>query len=412
MTTPKTSSRSTLRRRRIPLVAAVSGALLATLATTAPGAAADGRLLDTEALRRSIAGLPDDDVTGALVRVAGSDGYWWGTSGFADVRTQEAVRSDSSFRIGSITKLFTGTVVLQLAAEGRVDLDAPVLRYLPGLLPEAYSDVKVGQLLDHTSGLPAPSSLTYGDGSNEWFVRHRFESWTPEQIVREALRGERQFPAGTAQQYNGINSYVAGLLIEEVTGRSYASEVRSRIVRPLGLRRTYVPEAHDMTLPGPHAHGYRAVGDGLADVTKQSPYAWAEGGMISTAADLDRFTAALLGGRLLPPEQQKLLFRLPDPKKVVNLRNPHCANPAGPAAPSAPCFSLGGLMRAVLPNGTPEGLEVWGKTGSAPGYTNAVFTTRDLSRRVVYSFNYTAPEGRTELPYVLRILSAAFASKQ
>ncbi|RLU90486.1 peptidase [Streptomyces griseocarneus] len=397
--------------RRRGLLAATAGLLVAaTLGAAAPAGAAP-RPLDTEALRRSLDGIPNAEVTGALVRVAGSDGHWWGTAGTADRDTGASVRADSSFRIGSISKLFTGTVMLQLVAERKVDLDAPVRRYLPNLLSEEYQDVKVGQLLNHTSGLPGASPEMTGANAADparWYVDNRFRSWTPTEVVELATAGKRPtFTPGTAQQYNGVNTHVAGLIIERVTGRTFAEEVRSRITRPLGLGRTYVPAASDFSLPEPHAHGYRTVKGELVDVTEQSPYAWAEGGMVSTAADLDRFISALFKGKLLPPSQQKLLFELPDPKKVANNRNKHCASLTDPTDPGVPCFSAIGLMRTELEDGT----VVWGKTGSEPGYVNAVFATPDLSRRVVYSLNHTSPPHSSELPYILRIAEAAFASR-
>ncbi|GGX84918.1 serine hydrolase domain-containing protein [Streptomyces hiroshimensis] len=388
-------------RSAVALAVALAAAL--TAGTAGVAGAATPRP-DKKALEESIAGFPNADVNGALVRVAGPGGHWWGTSGAADKATGASVRSDSSFRIGSITKLFTGTVLLQLAAERQVDLDAPVRRYAPGLLPDAFRDVKVAQLLDHTSGLPTPSPLTYGDGSNRWFVENRFRSWTPTEIVKAAVDGkEPAFPPGKAQQYNGINTHVAGLIIERVTGRTYAEEVRDRITRPLGLRHTYVPAADDVTLPQPHAHGYRTVDGSLVDVTEQSPSSWAEGGMISTAADLDRFITALLGGRLLPPSQQSRILDLPDVPNAPG--NHHCASLTDPADRGKACFSRIGLMRTTLPDGT----VVWGKTGSEPGYTNGVFVKSDLSRRVVYSLNYNNPPGSSELKYVLGIAKAAFS---
>ncbi|MFE5872670.1 serine hydrolase domain-containing protein [Streptomyces roseifaciens] len=389
--------------RRKPWPAVALTAVLAAALTAGTAGAATPRP-DRKALEESIAGFPNADVNGALVRVAGPAGHWWGTSGAADKATGASVRSDSSFRIGSITKIFTGTVLLQLAAERQVDPDAPVRRYVPGLLPDAFHDVKVAQLLNHTSGLPGPSPLTYGDGSSKWFAENRFRSWTPTEIVTAAVDGKKPaFPPGTAQQYNGINTHVAGLIIERVTGRPYAEEVRDRITRPLGLRHTYVPAADDVTLPQPHAHGYRTVDGELVDVTEQSPSSWAEGGMISTAADLDRFITALLGGRLLPPSQQDRIFDLPDVPNAPG--NHHCASLTDPGNRGRACFSRIGLMRTELPGGT----VVWGKTGSQPGYTNGVFVTRDLSRRVVYSLNYNNPPGSSELTYVLGIAEAAFS---
>ncbi|GGV03514.1 peptidase [Kitasatospora herbaricolor] len=389
------------------LVAAVAAgagtpALAAGPAATGPSAAtAPPARPDRGALARTIADLPDEGITGALVRAGGRGGQWSGTAG-------DGVDPDGRFRIGSISKVFTATVVLQLAAERRLALDAPVQRYLPGLLPADRPAVTVGQLLDHTSGLPGGSGLTSGDGSAGWFADHRTDSWTPSEVVTAALAGPMSFAPGSAQQYNGINTFVAGMVVEKVTGRTFAQEVQTRIARPLGLRDTYLPAAGDTSLPGPSAHGYLTVpgpggagGPGVrVDVTEQSPWPWAEGGMISSAPDLERFMTALFRGRLLPPAQQAELFTVPD---VPNVRNKNCE--IGPTAGRA-CFSMG-LMSVTLPDGT----VVWGKTGSRPGYTGGLFATRDLSRHVVYSFNPTGLNGE-EFPHVWAVVTTAFGSGQ
>ncbi|MDH6128017.1 serine hydrolase domain-containing protein [Kitasatospora sp. GP82] len=407
------ASRTRASRTRWTTVAA-AGALLVALVTgaaapasaapvAAPGAgavAAPLPPLDPAALRQAIDGLPNADVTGALVRVTGSAGDWSGTSGVGDLTTRQPVPQDGHFRIGSISKVFTATVVLQLAAERRIDLDGTVQQYLPGVLPADLPPIKVGQLLDHTSGLPRGDSSGFGDGSPEWFAAHRLDSWTPRQVVAALAGQPMQFAPGTAQQYNGMNTFVAGLLVEKITGRSFAQEVQSRIARPLGLKDTYVPDAKDPRLPGPHSHGYLTVKapDGSThpvDVSQQSPWPWAEGGMISTAGDLDHFIGALFRGRLLPPAQEAELFTVPD---VPNFDNSHCQTPAGPGRA---CLSMG-LMRVKSANG----IVVWGKTGSRPGYISGVFATRDLSRRIVYSLNPTNLNG-TESRYVQRIATAA-----
>lgn len=387
------------------LLAAVAGGAAAPALAAAPAQAAAHASspppLDAAALRGVVDGLPGDDLTGVLVRITGSAGQWSGTSGAGDLSTGAPVRADGSFRIGSISKVFTATVVLQLAAEHRLDVDDAVQSYLPGLLPAAYPKITIGQLLNHTSGLPSRGGEEFwGDGTNQWFVDHRFESWSPERIVTTLVRGrEMEYPPGTAQTYSGINTFVAGLIVEKVTGHSFAREVRDRIARPLGLRHTYVPAIDDARLPGPAAHGYLTVTakDGTAaraDVTQQAAWPWAEGGMISTAAELDRFMGALYRGRLLPPAQQRLLFSVPD---VPNHRNKNCEYGDNRA-----CFSMG-LIRGALEDGT----EVWGKTGSRPGYTSGMFATRDLSRRLVYSVNPTGLGG-AESSSVMKLVTTVF----
>ncbi|MCO5972729.1 serine hydrolase domain-containing protein [Actinoallomurus soli] len=388
---------------------ALAGALLAasviggaTTASAAPPATGTLPPLDPAALRAAIAGLPNATVTGAMVKITGPAGHWSGTSGVGNVRTGTPVPADGRFRAGSISKVFTAAVVLQLAAEHKVDLDRSVQSYLPGLLPASYPEVTVRQILDHTSGLPHGGSLGEPEGDpNQWFVDHRFDSWTPQEIVADTMKYPMDFPPGTRQRYNGINYFVAGLLIEKVTGRSYADEVQRRILRPLHLNATYVLDRRDPRLPGPHSHGYVAVtANGttvLHDVSEQSPYPWAEGGMISSADDLTRFIRAVFQGRVVPRSVLGAMFTVPN---VEYADKNNCS--IGPDAGRA-CYSAG-LMRTTLPNG----LTGWGKTGSRPGYTSGMFATRDLRRVLVYSLNPTGNKDGSEQPYVMKIAAAAF----
>ncbi|NOK10699.1 serine hydrolase domain-containing protein [Corallococcus exercitus] len=349
--------------------------------------------LNREALRQAIAGLPNAEVSGALVRVTGADGRWLGTSGVADVRTGAPVPADAHFRIGSMTKTFTATVVLQLAAEGRVDLDRPVQDYLPRLLPAGvYAPITVRQLLNHTHGLPG---VPVPQKDPEWFFENRFRRFSPRELVSLALPPGPRFAPGTRQEYGNIGYIVAGLLIEQVTGRPYGDAVRERILRPLHLRDTFVP-GNDVTIPGRHAHGYEEVTpeDGpcpagaipygtrcLVDVTEASQSVpWAAGEMISTAEDLDRFLVALFQGRLLPRKQLEELFTVPD-------------------LPGA-SYSAG-LTRYEI-----NGVLFWGKSGDRHGYNNGMGATRDLRRRLVYSVN-TLHMGGDQPAIAARIIAAA-----
>ncbi|MFB7663118.1 serine hydrolase domain-containing protein [Kitasatospora sp. NPDC056138] len=391
-----------------PAFAASATATATGTAATAPATTAGLPPLDPAAIRTVLGQRPTADVTGAFVRVTGSAGGFQGASGTGDLATGRAVDPDGRFRIGSISKVFTTAVVLQLAGEGRLDLDEAVQHYLPGVLPAGFPPVTVGELLNHTSGLPTGSDEMWGDGSADWFAAHRLDSWTPQQVVSTLDGQSMSFDPGTAQQYNGMNTFLAGLVVERVTGHSYAHEVQNRIIRPLGLHDTSVPAADDVRLPHPSSHAYLAVttpdggtllrqstgGTPLADVTEQSPWPWAEGGLISSAPDLDRFVSALFKGRLLPPSVQEKLFTVPD---LPNYRNDSCGK--GPA--SRACMSMG-LERVEK-----DGVVAWGKTGSRPGYTSGVFATRDLSRKVVYSLNPTGVVG-AESPYAGRLLITAF----
>jgi D-alanyl-D-alanine carboxypeptidase len=372
--------------------AAVSPAVAAPPAPGRPGpATCTGAGMDPTAMVAVLRGLPSDEATGAQVRVSAGPNCWTGRSGVADIRTGAPVPPGARFRIGSVTKAFTATVVLQLVAEGRVGLDVPVQRYLPRLLPADYPDVTVRELLNHTNGLPSP---TLPD-SVEWQIAHRFDRWTPEQIVRLGLRNERAFEPGDLQHYTNMGYIVAGMLIEKVTGHSYGHEMRERIFEPLGLRDTYVPGT-DPTIRGPHARGYQTVDRNgqatLIDVTDWSQTMTpAAGDLISTLADLDTFLRGLFTGRLLPATQLDEMFTLPEVSDIGGGRA---------------LYSVG-LTAFPLPNGE----MLWGKSGARYGYSAAIAATRDGTFRGVYSVNSTDAKGETQPAITQQIIAAALAMR-
>jgi D-alanyl-D-alanine carboxypeptidase len=353
--------------------------------------------LDPELLRASIAGLPDAHVTGSQVDVGGTAGSWTGRSGVADLRYGRQIPPNARFRIASVTKAFTAVIVLQLAGEHRLRLDQPVQRYLPQLFPATYPTITVGQLLNHTSGLPE-STEDAGADDPAWVVQHRFDRWTPQQIIGTAVSQPMAFPPGTQQRYNGVNYFVAGMLIEAVTGRSYAHELQQRILRPLRLRDTYLPRPGEVRLRGPHTHGYVTVNGRPVDITDQRPTGWSESGMVSTTADLRRFLTALYQGRLLAPAERTHMFTIPTVPYTST--NGGCAQ--GPDAGTA-CFSMG-LQRTAFPNG----LVVWGKSGGMAGYSTLVVGTRDSRRVLALSLTPTGNRDGSEGNYQLKVAAAAF----
>ncbi|MEU4213428.1 serine hydrolase domain-containing protein [Streptomyces sp. NPDC026206] len=340
-----------------------------------------------KALREAIAGLPDPSVaTAAQVRLGGADGSWQGTSGEADLRTHRAPKGDERFRAGSITKTFTAAAVLQLVHEGRLSLDGTVQQYLPGLLPAHYPEVRVEHLLNYTSGLPG------ADGSQESDFEHRFTTWDHRELVRRGFDKPMEFTPGTQQHYSNIGYNVLGLLIEKVTGHSYESEVRDRVIRRAGLTDTYSP-GNDPTIRGRHTQGYQSVsgpggsGERLVNVSEwNQSITWASGDLITTTSDLERFTSALFGGRIVPQPELKLMFTVPDV----------------PAYGGGEASYSSGLSRIKIGDTV-----VWGKTGGRYGYVNGFGATRNLSRTLVYSVNATDAKGEQRNPVAGRIIAAA-----
>ncbi|QIJ65225.1 serine hydrolase domain-containing protein [Streptomyces sp. JB150] len=340
--------------------------------------------LDPIALRAAIDDLEHPPSTAAQLRVGGPAGHWYGTSGVADIHTPRPVTARHKVRIGSITKVFVATVMLQLAAEGRVDLDASVRRLLPGLLPRRFAAVTVAHLLNHTSGLPDHVGIPEPKTPEE-VLRHRLDHWTPREWVATATHGPLKFAPGTRQEYRGINYVLAALIIDQVTGRPYGEAVRDRITRPLDLAHTVVP-GDDPYIHGRHVHGYLRMTDGsLRDITAYDPSSVrGEGDMISTTTDVDRMLAALFSGELLPPELLRLMFTLP-PKDVRMLDG-------------SPARYSTGLQQATV-----NGVTLWGKTGETYGYKNAAFSTLDQRRRFVLAYHPTTARDGQESQLIARV---------
>ncbi|WP_250572932.1 serine hydrolase domain-containing protein [Nonomuraea sediminis] len=296
-------------------VAALAAALLAGVATpgvatadsTPVSKAAAGQ--DRPELQKAMQAFVDAGFTGVQVRVHDEQGEWVASAGVRQLGQAAKPPTNGRFWTGSVIKTFTATLVLQLVAEGKIELDSPVDDYLPELGVD--KRITVRMLLQHTSGLfnytgdtidgkYVPGIPAQGD---EWLA-NRFKSYQPEELVRLALSKPAVFAPGTAQEYSNTNYTLALLLIEKVSGNSYAEELQRRIVRPLGLRSTLVPGDRS-TLPGPHAHGYyRYQEDGrdkVVDVSRQNLSLLAGAGdLISTTKDLQTFISALMGGKLLP----------------------------------------------------------------------------------------------------------------
>lgn len=373
------------RRLALALSTALAfGAVVAPLAAAAPAQAAVAPAPgapDAKALAEALAGLPDDDATAALVRVGGTGGSWHGTAGVRDLRSGAKALEHARFRAGSTTKVVTAATVLRLAADGRVDLDAPVQRYLPKLFrgTDFHRPVSVRQLLNHTSGIPA------GDGWGDSFAdqyAHRFDVVTPTQVAASALAKGPSFAPGTRQQYLNINYTLLGLLVEKVTGDAFADTATRLVLRPAGMRHTYFPGT-DRRIQGPHNRGYQSVDGEFVDVTEwvQADRA-AAGDMISTTADLERLLTALFSARIVPEPQLKEMF----------------TPPAG--IPDATMSA--GLQRIKIDDHV-----YWGKSGSRYGYSTGIAATQNLSRTVVYSVNSTDAKGEEMNPVAQRIVMAS-----
>jgi D-alanyl-D-alanine carboxypeptidase len=313
-------------------------------------------------LERIVAGK---GATAALARVSDGNRTWTGAAGVRDVERGGRPSPNGYFRIGSVTKTFVATVVLQLADEGKVRLDDPIDEYLPGLVPDG-ERVTVRQILNHTSHLYDYMSEP-GYSTNRWRGEARFRSYQPRELLKVAFA--KKLPDDGRWHYSNTNYVVLGLLVEKLTGSPYGQEVERRILRPLKLRHTLVP-GDRAGLPSPHAKGYEPMPE-LVDATRMNPSLdWAAGEMISTTADLERFMSALLGGKLT---------------SAASLRAMRTTVETGAG------FAYGlGLQAYKLPCGT-----VWGHSGELIGYLTFAFRS-DSGKSLTMSFNPSTRNPSTE----------------
>jgi D-alanyl-D-alanine carboxypeptidase len=296
----------------------------------------------------------DDGMPAALASVKNRNGRTHTyTAGVGDLTTGSKVPRDGQVRIGSNTKSFTAVVVLQLVGEGKIDLDAFVDTYLPGLVRGEGIDgnrITVRHLLQHTSGLPE-----YGIHLDDAGIRNRY--FEPRELLDLALEHKADAEPGETWGYSNTNYVLAGLIVQRVTGRPLAEEIDRRIIKRIGLRHTYFPTPGDMTIRERHPRGYhRSPADGpLRDFTEMDPSAgWAAGQLISTNSDLNRFFTALLAGRLLPAAQ------LAEMRKTV------------PAGTSGLRYGLGLTSRPLSCGGV-----YWGHGGDIAGYETRGGVTDD-----------------------------------
>jgi D-alanyl-D-alanine carboxypeptidase len=255
-------------------------------------------------------------VPGAIVAVSVPGRCeWTATFGVRDTATGQPMQLPARVRVGSITKTFTGTAVLQLVDEGAVVLDHPVSEYVSGV-PNGDA-ITVRQLLNMTSGL-----YNYSEDAafNAALDADPTRVWTVDELLAIAYDSQENpyFAPGAGFHYSNTNSLLLGRIVEGITGNPLADELQRRIFRPLHMNATSLVAPGDASLPPPYARGYMFgtnVGTLLPgscdagavprDVTNASPsWTWAAGGAISNLRDLLIWARALALGTLLKPQTQ------------------------------------------------------------------------------------------------------------
>ena len=347
--------------------------LVVAAALAFPGGAVAHKRAGVAAVKRGLRGLVNakGGPPGAIATLYRNGHLTVVRVGRADVDHRGAPRATDHMRLASVSKAYSGAVVLHLVQQGLIGLNDTIGQRLPGL-PAAWGAVTVRQMLNHTSGLPdytkSEAFKKQIDDDPQGFV-------SPSTVIGWVASDKLNFTPGSRYAYSNTDNIVLGLIAQEVTGESYGTLLQKIVFSPAKLRQTTLPTT--VAMPTPFIHGYAV--DPPARPTDLSTFlspsgAWASGGIVSTPADLNRFMRNYLARTFFGSPQQRAQMRFV----------------AGSSSPPGPGANSAGL--AIFRYRTRCGT-VYGHTGNFPGYTQFAAATRDGKRSVTTSLNIPAPTG-------------------
>jgi D-alanyl-D-alanine carboxypeptidase len=349
------------------------------------------------ALGRALDRYVASGVPGAVVLVRDGHRTTRLTSGAGRLGSREPLRATDRFRVGSLTKTYTATVVLQLVGEGRLSLQDTVERWLPGRVPNG-ENVTLRQLLTHTGGLG--DYFQHAGFFDPFFAGDVHHFWTPQDLLDAAVAEPPIFAPGTAWQYSNTGYMLLGHIVHAATGESIEAHLQRRIFGPLRLRDTSFDVQPVMA--GRHAHGYSRLPSSTqdpVDVTDWSPsYAWSAGAIVSTADDTATFYAALLAGRVLRPDLLELM------KTTV---------PMGAGEEENYGMGLWHTRNiSTVPGAQLSCGAAWGHDGDLLGYHADAFVSADRQRVAVLLGTYSKDEyGPSILQAQFDVLEAALCGE-
>lgn len=349
--------------------------------------------------------MADNVIPGSVVMVSWpGHGDWAQAFGTRTIGANEPMTVDDHFRVGSNTKTMTSTVILQLVQEGKLALDDPIGKYIPGV-PNG-DRITVAQLSEMRSGL---YSYTLDAGFNATLDADPGKVWRPQELLNIAFSHEVQFEPGARFDYCNTNIVLLGLLIEQITGKTASAAFSERIFEPLGLKNTSLPLPPDAAIPDPHPNGY-SFGTNVSTIntyelpaaeqplalngtlkpnneTDANPsWAWTAGGAISTMGDLATYVRALVGGGLLDPQMQQIRLS--------------SITPTDPGNPAAAGYGLG-IARF--------GPELTGHDGQIPGFMTFMGHDPSSGLTITIGTNLaTVPTGEGSALTILKAIMPVF----
>ena len=209
--------------------------------------------------------------------------------GLADIRARVPAQANTVYEIASLTKQFTAAAIMQLAEQGKLELNAPAARYLPEL-PQVAQSITVRQLLNHTSGLPRYDYL--------YVMLNRLEPYPPSAVLAayEQSLTSLSFDPGSAWEYSNMGYFILGAIIEVVSGQSYRDYMAQHVFSAAGLTST----GYCVEPPADLAQSYLVGGSAWQTIMPENlSLAFAAGGLCSTVSDLLAWQQALATGRVV-----------------------------------------------------------------------------------------------------------------
>lgn len=305
-----------------------------------------------------------------------------GSVGIADLDNPRPIDANDRYRIGSVTKVYTATLVMQLISEGHLSLDDSLERWVPGMVPDG-GDITVEMLLRLRSGLPDYTIPLLGEPPDLAVLD---EYWSPEHLVRSAMTSADRLPHDTQYRYSNTDYILLGLIIERATGQRIEAQMWQRIFKPLNLTATTFPTV-DPYMRDQHAKGYLRFTAEMpyTELTTMTPSeSWTAGAIVATAADVAKFLDGLIGGELLEPDCLALMTagtQVLDEHRMRGL----------------------GIVRFDFGTGN----IAYGHQGGMPGYTTVAVRTEN-GRSVVLWQNGADMHGplSSDVPFVQAALAA------
>jgi len=222
--------------------------------------------------------------------------------GLANMEWNIPNSADTKFRIGSITKQFTATLILLLEQEGKINLQAKITDYLSWYRKDSGDKITIENLLKHTSGIP---NYTAKSSVMDDIAIHNY---SPKEIAGKFLSGDPEFEPGTKFSYDNSGYFLLGVIIEEITKKSYAENLKEKIFAPLEMKNSGIDSPFALIENRAVGYEYGLEGYQNANFINMESATYAAGAIYSTVEDLNLWQNALYGERLLSKKNKHLMF--------------------------------------------------------------------------------------------------------